>query len=108
MKPVVEGPPAEQVLLKRAREHNGKVATFQQRSVSALKSFLAGGIAGSIAKTSVAPFERTKILMQVSQMYGWNSYKTVPASMKQIWKVDGFTGFFRGNTAAIARVFPYR
>ena len=78
------------------------------RQFAFIKSFLAGGIAGAVAKTVVAPFDRTKILMQVSQMYEWKTYRTVPTAMSEIWRSDGFFGFFRGNGAMVARVFPYR
>lgn len=72
------------------------------------KSFAAGAISGAIAKTAVAPFDRTKILMQVSQMYGWDLYRgSVWESMKTIWRTEGFFGFFRGNSATVARIMPY-
>lgn len=75
---------------------------------AALKSFLAGAISGAIAKTAVAPFDRTKILMQVSQMYGWDRYRgSVWDSMRTIWRTEGFFGFFRGNSATVARIMPY-
>lgn len=46
--------------------------------------------------------------MQVSQMYGWNKYRgSVWDSMKTIWKTEGFFGFFRGNSATVARIMPY-
>lgn len=74
----------------------------------AAKSFLAGAISGAIAKTAVAPFDRTKILMQVSQMYGWKRYRgSVFDSMRTIWQTEGFFGFFRGNSATVARIMPY-
>lgn len=51
---------------------------------------------------------RTKILMQVSQMYGWNRYRgSVWECMRTIWKTEGFIGFFRGNSATVARIMPY-
>lgn len=51
---------------------------------------------------------RTKILMQVAQMYGWKLYRgSVWESMKTIWKTEGFFGFFRGNSATIVRIMPY-
>ena len=77
-------------------------------TLNSIKSFIAGGIAGSLAKTCIAPLERTKILMQVSQMYGWYDYGSLSGAMKEIVRKDGLLGFFRGNAAAIARIFPYR
>lgn len=75
---------------------------------AAAKSFMAGAISGAVAKTAVAPFDRTKILMQVSQMYGWKRYRgSVFESMRTIWQTEGFFGFFRGNSATIARIMPY-
>lgn len=73
-----------------------------------LKSFLSGAISGAIAKTAVAPFDRTKILMQVSQMYGWKRYRgSVWTSMATIYRTEGLLGFFRGNSATVARIMPY-
>jgi len=84
-------------------EKNDTVVQF-----GTLKRLLAGGIAGAIAKTAVAPLDRTKILMQVSQMYGWTSHRgSVFSSMKVIWNTEGLTGFFRGNSATVARIMPY-
>lgn len=75
---------------------------------ASFKSFFAGAISGAIAKTAVAPFDRTKILMQVSQMYGWDRYRgSVWDSMKTIWRTEGIPGFFRGNSATVARIMPY-
>lgn len=53
-------------------------------------------------------FPRTKILMQVAQMYGWQTYRGgVADTMLTIWRTEGFTGFFRGNSATVARIMPY-
>lgn len=35
--------------------------------ISFLKDFLAGGVAAAISKTAVAPIERVKLLLQVTQ-----------------------------------------
>lgn len=46
--------------------------------------------------------------MQVSQMYGWRNYRgNVWESMRTIWKTEGVFGFFRGNSATVARIMPY-
>ncbi|CAN8077123.1 unnamed protein product [Agarophyton chilense] len=75
---------------------------------ASLKSFFAGAVSGAVAKTAVAPLDRTKILMQISQMYGWQDYRgSVWSSMRTIWRTEGFFGFFRGNSATIARIMPY-
>ncbi|EGG21147.1 mitochondrial substrate carrier family protein [Cavenderia fasciculata] len=72
---------------------------------SSLNSFIAGGIAGVTAKSAVAPLERVKILYQIrSQVYSLDS---IAGSLGKIWKNEGVKGLWRGNTATIARVFPY-
>lgn len=41
-------------------------------------------------------------------MYGWQRYRgSVWDSMKTIWRTEGFFGFFRGNSATVARIMPY-
>ncbi|KAN0047374.1 hypothetical protein ACTA71_001756 [Dictyostelium dimigraforme] len=68
-------------------------------------SLLAGGISGVIAKSTIAPLERVKILFQVkSKFYSVNS---VYGLMKSIIKNEGIGGLWKGNTATILRIFPY-
>ncbi|GIY06118.1 graves disease carrier protein homolog [Caerostris darwini] len=70
-----------------------------------LKSFLAGGVASMCAKTSVAPLDRMKILLQGQNKY----YKDlgVFSGLKTIVKKEGFSGLYKGNNAQMVRIFPY-
>ncbi|PQE06708.1 mitochondrial carrier LEU5 protein [Rutstroemia sp. NJR-2017a BBW] len=74
------------------------------------RSGLAGGLAGSAAKTVVAPLDRVKILFQASNpqfaKYA-GSWPGVIAAMKFIYHEDGTRGLFRGHSATILRIFPY-
>lgn len=46
--------------------------------------------------------------MQVSNMHGWDSYRGgVLSSMRNILRTEGVLGFFRGNSATVARIMPY-
>ncbi|CAM6027835.1 unnamed protein product [Sphagnum balticum] len=55
------------------------------------KSLLAGGVAGGVSRTAVAPLEWLKILLQ---------------GLKSIWKSEGIHGFFKGNGTNCARIIP--
>lgn len=70
-----------------------------------IKSFLAGGIAGMCAKSFTAPLDRLKILLQV-QHKQYRSYG-VFSGFAAIYKKEGILGYYKGNTAMMARVFPY-
>lgn len=79
-----------------------------------LRSFTAGGLAGAIAKTSVAPLDRVKVLMQTSSLHALSRisgsgtpYPSILSCLSHITKSDGPTGLFRGNGAMVARIFPY-
>lgn len=69
------------------------------------QSLFAGAVAGSIAKTSIAPLERTKILFQVSNKPF--SLNLARKKLIDIYKKEGFRALYRGNSATILRVIPY-
>ncbi|KAI9053181.1 hypothetical protein LZ554_003447 [Drepanopeziza brunnea f. sp. 'monogermtubi'] len=71
---------------------------------------VAGGLAGSAAKSLVAPLDRVKILFQASnpQFAKYTgSWFGVVTAMNDIYKDDGARGLFRGHSATILRIFPY-
>ncbi|KAI3814503.1 hypothetical protein L1987_14143 [Smallanthus sonchifolius] len=68
------------------------------------KELIAGGVAGGVAKTIVAPLERVKILFQTRSEF--HNIGLV-ASFRRIAKTEGLLGFYRGNGASIARIVPY-
>lgn len=83
-----------------------------------VKTLLAGGIAGSAAKTVVAPFDRVKILFQTSH----KSYESYQGEFKilttgsirgyfkalsDIQRNQGTKALFQGHSATLLRIFPY-
>ena len=71
----------------------------------AIKSFIAGGVAGMCAKTTTAPLDRLKILLQ-AQHVQYKNYSVV-SGLGAIWRHEGFLGFYKGNGAQLVRIFPY-
>lgn len=75
-----------------------------------MKDFLAGGISAAVAKTSVAPIERVKLLLQVQaaskQISPENAYKGMVDCFIRIPKEQGVLSFWRGNLANVIRYFP--
>lgn len=69
------------------------------------KSFLAGGVAGMCAKTSTAPLDRLKILLQAQNVHYVNY--SVLSGFKAIYRKEGLRGYFKGNGAMMVRIFPY-
>ncbi|CAO2842119.1 unnamed protein product [Amaranthus hypochondriacus] len=69
------------------------------------KELIAGGVAGGVAKSAVAPLERIKILFQTRQA----EFKSVglSGSFSKIARTEGILGFYRGNGASVARIVPY-
>ncbi|RWR96515.1 mitochondrial adenine nucleotide transporter ADNT1-like protein [Cinnamomum micranthum f. kanehirae] len=69
------------------------------------KSLVAGGVAGGVSRTAVAPLERLKILLQVQNPHNIKYNGTIQG-LKYIWRTEGFRGLFKGNGTNCARIVP--
>ncbi|KAJ6326645.1 hypothetical protein OIU76_003920 [Salix suchowensis] len=69
------------------------------------KSLFSGGVAGGVSRTSVAPLERLKILLQVQNPHRIQYNGTIQG-LKYIWRTEGLRGLFKGNGTYCARIVP--
>lgn len=75
-----------------------------------LRSGVSGGIAGSAAKTLIAPLDRVKILFQTSNpefLKYRGKFSGLFRASKRIWSNDGIYGLFQGHSVTLLRIFPY-
>jgi solute carrier family 25 phosphate transporter 23/24/25/41 len=80
------------------------------------KQLVAGGLAGCVARTCVAPIDRTKILMQtqaLTQRTGSDAgapkekYRGIAQTWRVIVAEEGISRLWRGNAVNCIRVAPY-
>ena len=97
-----ESPPPEKHLGKTRENSQKQEKNFKHFN---WKTFVSGGIAGSIAKSLVAPIDRVKILLQVHNKHyeGFGIFE----SFYRIVQKEGFLALYKGNGAQMLRIFPY-
>lgn len=75
-----------------------------------LRSGFAGGVAGCVAKTAIAPLDRVKILFQ-AQNPEFRKYSGhwlgVFRAGRDIVLSQGIMALFKGHSATLMRIFPY-
>jgi Mitochondrial carrier protein len=84
------------------------VATFQDhmhRLPKEIRNIVAGGAAGMLAKSVVAPLDRIKILYQVTSAEF--KIRNIPTVVRNIIANEGYAALWKGNIATLLRVFPY-
>lgn len=70
-----------------------------------LKNLLAGGVAGMCSKTTVAPLDRIKILLQAHSHH--YKHLGVFSGLRHIVLHESFLALYKGNGAQMVRIFPY-
>lgn len=68
-------------------------------------AFLCLGVAGMCSKTTVAPLDRIKILLQAHSTH--YKHLGVFSGLRQIVKKESFLALYKGNGAQMVRIFPY-
>lgn len=70
-----------------------------------LKNLLAGGVAGMCSKTTVAPLDRVKILLQAQSV----RYRAlgVRTGLAAVARGESPAALYKGNGAQMVRIFPY-
>lgn len=71
-----------------------------------LNRLFAGGTAGAVARTLVAPMDRVKILIQTARVTGSGDAR-ITESIRGIVARDGFSGLWKGNGANCMRIVPH-
>ena len=79
--------------------------THPNTTLFIVKSFIAGGISGMCAKTTTAPLDRLKILLQAQNEH-YRNYRVLQG-LVAVGKKEGFLGYYKGNGAMMVRIFPY-
>nr|XP_045610181.1 graves disease carrier protein-like isoform X1 [Procambarus clarkii] len=69
------------------------------------KSLIAGGLAGMCAKTTVAPLDRIKILLQAHNKH--YKHDGVFSGLRKIVARENVWALYKGNGAQMVRIFPY-
>lgn len=73
---------------------------MEDQQVQIVKNILAGGVAGLVSRTAVAPLERAKIILQLQSTN--KSLSQVFTSMHR-----ERLGLFKGNGTNLLRIMPY-
>jgi len=69
-------------------------------------NLVAGGIAGGVAKTVIAPLDRSKIWFQTHETKNYR-FRYAIRWLRHGFQTEGFLSLWRGNTATLARIVPY-
>ncbi len=98
---------------KRLLERDNPTALTVHFIKPSVGIFLAGGIAGALAKSCTAPLDRLKIIMQTAGASRASAAavaaadKGLLAAFVAIGKTEGLAGYWRGNVPQVVRILPY-
>ena len=83
---------------------------FVEHTSTPVRSLIAGGVAGCVAKTATAPLDRVKILFQGSNPNFHRFTTQWSGPFQAVWWIyrqDGLLACYKGHAATLARIFPY-
>lgn len=101
-----------QVELAGSKLPDRRPAVAQAEAFTMVLDWLAGGVAGCIAKTATAPIERVKLLIQTQAanpriMSGEvKAYSGMASTVRRVCAEQGVGALWRGNVPNCIRFFP--
>ncbi|XP_068156009.1 mitochondrial coenzyme A transporter SLC25A42 [Drosophila tropicalis] len=92
----------------KVNQHSSSIKTTEMRKQidEVLISLIAGAAAGALAKTTIAPLDRTKINFQIRKDVPF-SFRASLQYLEQTYTKEGVLALWRGNSATMARIVPY-
>lgn len=69
-------------------------------------NLFSGAVAGAVAKSTIAPLDRAKIVFQVSTNKAF-SFRKCFRFLQNTVKQDGYRALWKGNAATMVRIVPY-
>ncbi|XP_016981514.1 mitochondrial coenzyme A transporter SLC25A42 isoform X2 [Drosophila rhopaloa] len=81
-------------------------ATVRQKIDQVVISLISGAAAGALAKTVIAPLDRTKINFQIRNDIPF-SFRASLRYLQNTYANEGVLALWRGNSATMARIVPY-
>ncbi|KAL7018082.1 hypothetical protein ACKWTF_010628 [Chironomus riparius] len=86
--------------------HDHEKRSELHKNSSVVISLVSGGCAGGLAKTFIAPLDRTKINFQINKHIKY-SFRNALGFIRRTYRREGFLALYRGNSATLARILPY-
>lgn len=85
--------------------HQSNKNTDEKKKKGLYKNFISGGLSAAFSRTIINPVERLEILRQVDNP----DYKGVKINkaFRKFYDTQGVRGLFKGNSAALVRIFPF-
>jgi len=103
-------PPADvehlRILTSRPEVPTADPPSKDLEKLSIWQRLVAGGLAGAVSKTVIAPADRVKILYQVSRDRKF-SLRSAKKTFTKIIEHRGPRGLWAGNSAQLVRIVPY-
>ncbi|KAB7507636.1 Mitochondrial coenzyme A transporter [Armadillidium nasatum] len=95
----------EQVVTTESQTEAEHASIHRNNRQNVVITLASGAMAGALAKTTIAPLDRTKIFFQATQQR-YSAGKAIEFLIARYNK-EGLLSLWRGNSATMARIIPY-